>query len=90
MSPSFAVKRGLPALGVAGLATAIVLGAVALRPPRLGPTDGEELPPMDLDRVAVGDVAPDFSLLAYSGDILTLSDYRGKQNVVLVFYRGHW
>ena len=34
--------------------------------------------------------APDFSLLAYSGDVLTLSDFRGQKNVVLAFYRGHW
>jgi len=32
--------------------------------------------------------APDFSLTAAAGDIVSLQDYRDKQNVVLVFYRG--
>ncbi len=56
----------------------------------LGPKDGHDLPPTDLDRVAVGHMAPDFSLRALSGDVITLSDLRGHKNVVLVFYRGHW
>ncbi len=70
---------------VAGLVLSGGFGA-----PELGPVDGEGLPATDLGRVQVGDEAPDFTLLAYSGDILTLSDYRGKKNVILVFYRGHW
>ncbi len=56
----------------------------------LGPTDGHDLPPTDIERVGVGDVAPDFSLRALSGQVLTLSEFRGKKNTVLVFYRGHW
>jgi cytochrome oxidase Cu insertion factor (SCO1/SenC/PrrC family) len=56
----------------------------------LGPVDGHDLPPTDLERVATDDVAPDFSLRALSGEIVTLSDLRGRRNVVLVFYRGHW
>lgn len=56
----------------------------------LGPTDGHDLPATELERVAVGMVAPDFSLETLAGDTLTLSDFRGKQNVLLVFYRGHW
>jgi hypothetical protein len=58
--------------------------------PALGPTDGQELRPTDLERVAVGDLAPDFSLRALSGEVLTLSELRGDKNTVLVFYRGHW
>ncbi len=56
----------------------------------LGPKDGAGLPPSDLDRVTVGSMAPDFSLASLAGPVITLSDYRGKKNVVLVFYRGHW
>ena len=56
----------------------------------LGPADGRDLPATDLDRVQVGDEAPDFSLVSLAGPVLTLSDYRGERNVVLVFYRGHW
>ena len=57
---------------------------------RLGPVDGLNLPSVDLERVAVGSPAPDFSLQTISGDTLTLSSFRGDRNVVLVFYRGHW
>jgi hypothetical protein len=56
----------------------------------LGPADGRELPPADTGRVKVGDIAPDFSLQSYDDGVVTLSDYRGQKNVVLVFYRGHW
>ena len=58
--------------------------------PRLGPTDGLELPSADLDRVAVGDEAPDFRLESLRRGTLALSDFRGQKDVVLVFYRGHW
>ena len=34
----------------------------------------------------VGDNAPDFSLVDVSGNDVRLSDFKGKQNVVLVFY----
>lgn len=56
----------------------------------LGPVDGRDLPGADLGRVAVGDPAPDFSLMSYRGDVLTLSDHRGERDILLVFYRGHW
>jgi peroxiredoxin len=34
----------------------------------------------------VGDNAPDFTLPATVGDKVSLSDYRGKKNVLLIFY----
>jgi peroxiredoxin Q/BCP len=37
-------------------------------------------------RVRVGDLAPDFALPTGDGRTVRLSDYRGKQNVVLYFY----
>jgi peroxiredoxin len=40
--------------------------------------------------VAVGTLAPDFTLAALGGPPVTLSQFRGKQKVILVFYRGHW
>jgi hypothetical protein len=56
----------------------------------LGPVDGHDLPGVDLDRVQVGDLAPDFSLVSLAGPVVTLSDFRGEKNVILVFYRGYW
>ena len=56
----------------------------------LGPKDGLDLPPADTGRVKLGDVAPDFSLGSYRGEVVTLSDFRDRKDVVLVFYRGHW
>jgi peroxiredoxin len=38
--------------------------------------------------LAVGAQAPDFSLPATGGRTIALSDYRGKQHLVLVFYVG--
>ncbi len=73
-----------------GGATEAELPRAVAQVPTLGPADGHDLAPTDIERVALGTEAPDFALRAYSGDILTLSDYRGEQNVVLVFYRGHW
>lgn len=40
--------------------------------------------------VGVGEIAPDFTLAGQDGRSHTLSAQRGKQPVVLVFYRGHW
>ena len=34
----------------------------------------------------IGDLAPDFSLINQFGETITLSDFRGKKNVVVVFY----
>jgi len=56
----------------------------------LGPKDGRNLPPTDIDRVNVGTEAPDFTLMSSDGQAITLSNYRSKKNVVLVFYRGYW
>jgi len=55
-----------------------------------GPTDGHDMPGVDLDRVQEGQMAPDFTLASLAGPPVTLSDFRGQKNVILVFYRGHW
>ncbi|VAW66425.1 hypothetical protein MNBD_GAMMA11-3344 [hydrothermal vent metagenome] len=34
--------------------------------------------------------APDFTLLSGSGDMLSLSDFKDKQAVLILFYRGEW
>ena len=38
--------------------------------------------------LAVGSQAPDFRLPATTGDTVSLSQYRGKRNLILVFYVG--
>jgi cytochrome oxidase Cu insertion factor (SCO1/SenC/PrrC family) len=46
-------------------------------------------PQQPTDRTAtlkVGDIAPDFSLSDQNGKPVKLSDFRGKQNVVLAFF----
>lgn len=46
-------------------------------------------PPPEPLKLAVGDVAPDFTLLHYDGQKVqpvTLSDFRGKKNVIVAFY----
>ena len=73
-------RRVLPVLGVWLLAAAMAgpeLHAQANKP---------EPAPMKL---RVGDVAPDFKLQYFDGKDdrdVTLSQYRGKSNVVLAFY----
>ena len=83
------VMKGMALLGVAAV---LALGTWLVRgsEPRLGPHDGLDLPGVDTGRVAVGDIAPDFSLMTYAGRVTTLSDFRGEKNVVLVFFRGYW
>lgn len=74
------------ALSILLLATA---GFVRAQTP-LGPKDAAKLPPADLNRLKVGDEAPDFTLEDQDAKPVTLSGYRGKKTVVLVFYRGYW
>ena len=57
---------------------------------QLGPKDGTDLRPTDLQRIKAGQPAPDFTLEDMEGKSITLSDFRGKKTVVLVFYRGYW
>jgi cytochrome oxidase Cu insertion factor (SCO1/SenC/PrrC family) len=70
------------------LGVVILLAASALA--QLGPKDGADLPATDLSRIKIGEPAPDFTLQDKDRKSISLSDYRGKRNVVLVFYRGHW
>ena len=69
---------------------AVAASAVGAQVTKLGPLNGRELPPLDTGRVAIGTVAPDFTLESKDGGTVTLSQFRSMKNVVLVFYRGHW
>lgn len=59
------------------IVAATVIGIVALRSNGPGPT-----------ALSVGSVAPDFTLHNTSGGMFTLSDYKGKSNVLLFFNEG--
>ena len=41
-------------------------------------------------KIAAGQVAPDFTLKDIAGKPVQLSAFRGKSNVMLLFYRGQW
>lgn len=78
------------ALGLA-LAAAVAVACAPDAPQvALGPVDGRDLPAVDTGRVAVGDMAPDFTLTSWKDGVVRLSEYRGAKDVILVFYRGHW
>jgi hypothetical protein len=38
----------------------------------------------------VGDYAPDFCLKSHTGELISLSDFQGKKNVVLAFFPLAW
>jgi hypothetical protein len=68
----------------AWLLVAAALSSMAPRP--LWAQEGKTPPP---PKLKVGDVAPDFKLKYFDGSDLkdvSLSQYRGKKNVVLAFY----
>jgi cytochrome oxidase Cu insertion factor (SCO1/SenC/PrrC family) len=78
------IVRTLVAFALAVLITCLPAFA------QLGPKDGATLPPTDLERIKVGQPAPDFTLENIDGKPVSLSEFRGKKRVVLVFYRGQW
>ena len=74
---------------LAGLLLPLVFPLAMFAQATLGPVDGSDLSPYDLKRVMPGGMAPDFRLEDENGKVHQLSQYRGK-NVVLVMYRGFW
>ena len=74
---------------VLGLTVPLTGWTQAALGPVEGPLDSQILSPYDLNRVVAGDMAPDFRLQDENGKVHQLSEYRGK-NVVLVMYRGYW
>jgi peroxiredoxin len=75
-------------LGMTGVAPAVQARSEAYQeniydPGVLKPRDSQL-------RVKVGETAPDFRLPAVSGGKVTLSEYRGKKNVVISFVPAAW
>jgi cytochrome oxidase Cu insertion factor (SCO1/SenC/PrrC family) len=56
----------------------------------VGPAFASGQEPARTTPVAVGEMAPDFSLDSHTGEKVTLSAARGQSPVVVVFYRGYW
>jgi cytochrome oxidase Cu insertion factor (SCO1/SenC/PrrC family) len=79
-------KSFLARLPLCALLAALLYGQSG--PPRLGPKDGDKLPATDILRVSVGSTASDFCLETREGGLVTLSDFRGKKNIILSFYSG--
>jgi cytochrome oxidase Cu insertion factor (SCO1/SenC/PrrC family) len=67
------------------LLSVILLISIALYANAYSPHNAQRTDP-----VAVGEVAPDFTLQDQRGQKITLADARGKSPVVLLFYRGYW
>ena len=75
------------ALLTTGFVTALVAGALAQAPQGQAPqARGPQGPPAVPTVVKVGDMAPDFSLQGTDGKTHKLSDYRGKQTVVVAWF----
>jgi len=66
--------------------------ASTIATPSSGPAPSASYEPgwTDLNRVNRNTIAPDFALEDQTGKVHRLADYRGKKNVVLVFYRGYF
>jgi cytochrome oxidase Cu insertion factor (SCO1/SenC/PrrC family) len=80
----------MPLIRLASLIIVLLILSIVPGYAQLGPKDGENLPATDLERIKVGEAAPDFTLENLDGRKISLSDFRNKKNVVLVFYRGQW
>jgi cytochrome oxidase Cu insertion factor (SCO1/SenC/PrrC family) len=74
---------------IAGLVFASTV-ATAAAFAQVGPKDNANLSATEIGRIKIGQAAPDFALENTDGKAITLSDFRGKKAVVLVFYRGYW
>jgi hypothetical protein len=72
-------------IALTAVAAWMLLGGSFITPLRAADNKPATPPPA----LKVGDVAPDFKLSYFDGNDLkdvTLSEYRGKKNVVLAFY----
>jgi hypothetical protein len=75
----------MPKLTITAIATWLLVGGCLTIPLPAADNKAASPPPA----LKVGDVAPDFKLQYFDGSDLkdvTLSQYRGKKNVVLAFY----
>lgn len=76
------------ASGLAGEGPTIIAGAKSPDSTPLTPDLSKVDPYQFLDPVLVGKQAPDFSASTADGKSIKLSQFKGKKNLVLVFYQG--
>ncbi len=69
-------------------ATTLIFGTIACDA-KLNSSLSGDLKPRN-SPVAVGEMAPDFTLEDQNNQKVTLSSARGSMPTVLVFYRGNW
>jgi hypothetical protein len=77
------MHKALPALFAA-----LIISAGMFQP-WISALNAENKPAPKPMKLKVGDVAPEFTLLAFDGKELkkvSLADYRGKKNIALAFY----
>jgi len=70
-------------------AITLVIGSIACSKLHSSLSGADDLKPRN-SPVAVGEMAPDFTLEDHSNRKVTLSSARGSMPTVLVFYRGNW
>lgn len=63
-----------------------VLAAIGFGQGTPAPSQKPAPTPVPYDKLKVGDMAPDFTLPDTAGNKVKLSDFRGKNNVVLAFF----
>ena len=72
---------------VAAIILLVISLSCAAKPDSTSGTD--ELKPRS-SQLAVGEMAPDFTLEDHNNQKVTLSSARGVRPTILVFYRGYW
>ena len=70
--------------------TIAAITACASAAPPTTPTAPPTAATPGLTAAAPPETAPQFALSNAAGETVTLNDYRGRQNIVLIFYRGFW
>ena len=81
------MRNGLRAIMGAAILSAVLMGNTSSQ--LRAATDKPAKAPAKAMKLKVGDVAPNFTLLAFDGKELkkvSLQDYRGKKSVALAFY----
>lgn len=74
---------------VAGVLTLILATLACTTKLNSSSSSGDDLKPRN-SPLAVGEVAPDFTLEDQNNRKVTLSSARGSMPTVIVFYRGNW